>query len=76
MATVTIQEAQAPLAELIDHLRAGEELTITRGDQPIARLQAEGPNPAMPWVPGSAAGKLVVVCEDESHLYDFAESMR
>jgi len=51
-------------------------LTITRGDQPIARLQAEGPNPAMPRVPGSAAGKLVVVCEDESHLDDFAESMR
>ena len=76
MATVTIQEAQARLAELIDHLRAGEELTITRGDQPIARLQAEGPSPTMPRVPGSAAGKLVVFCEDDSHLDDFAESIR
>ena len=41
MATVTIQEAQAPLAELIDHLRAGEELTITRGDQPIAAADTD-----------------------------------
>jgi antitoxin (DNA-binding transcriptional repressor) of toxin-antitoxin stability system len=76
MATVTIEEAQARLAELIDHLRLGEELTITRGDQPIARLQAEGPSPAMPRVPGSAVGKLAVVCEDESHLDGFAEYMR
>ncbi|MFM7522345.1 MAG: type II toxin-antitoxin system Phd/YefM family antitoxin [Planctomycetota bacterium] len=76
MATVTIEKAQARIAELIDHLRAGEELTITRSDQPIARLQAEGPIPVMPRAPGSALGTLVVVCEDESHLDDFAEYMR
>jgi antitoxin (DNA-binding transcriptional repressor) of toxin-antitoxin stability system len=76
MATVTIEEAQARLADLIDHLRAGEELTITRGNQPIARLHAEAPNPATPRVPGSAIGTLVVVSEDESHLDGFAEYMR
>jgi len=76
MATVTIEEAQARLAELIDHLQAGEELIITRGEQLIARLHAEGPRPGLPRVPGSAIGLLTVVGEDESHLDDFVEYMR
>jgi len=41
MTTVTIEEAQAKLAELIEHLPAGEELMITRNELPIARLFAE-----------------------------------
>ena len=36
----TIEEAQAKLPELIDHLATGEELVITRNRQPIARLLA------------------------------------
>ena len=41
MTTVTIEEAQAKLAELIDHLASGEELVITRNQQSIARLLTE-----------------------------------
>ena len=41
MTTVTIEEAQAKLAELIEYLPAGEELMITRNELPIARLFAE-----------------------------------
>jgi hypothetical protein len=33
MATVTIEEAQAHLPDLIDHLYAGEEMVITRNAQ-------------------------------------------
>lgn len=38
MATVTIQEAQAKLAELIHQLSPGEEVLITENNQPVARL--------------------------------------
>jgi antitoxin (DNA-binding transcriptional repressor) of toxin-antitoxin stability system len=38
MATVTLQEAQAKLAELVHHLAPGEGVTITEDDRPVARL--------------------------------------
>ena len=38
MAVVTIQEAQASLTDLIHRLTPGEELVITEGDRPVARL--------------------------------------
>ena len=39
MTTVTIEEAQAKLPELIEQLVAGERLVITRNEQPGARLR-------------------------------------
>src|SRR5512132_3955021 len=39
MNTVTIEETQAKLPAIIDKLAPGEELIITRNDQPIATLQ-------------------------------------
>ncbi len=46
MTPMTIEEAQAKLSELIDHLAAGEERVITRNQQPIARRGiAEPPTP-------------------------------
>ena len=38
MSIVTIEEAQATLAELIDRLAPGEEVIITRNQQPVAKL--------------------------------------
>ena len=38
MLTVTIEEAQSKLAELIHGLTPGEEVVITENDQPVARL--------------------------------------
>jgi antitoxin (DNA-binding transcriptional repressor) of toxin-antitoxin stability system len=75
MATVTIEEAQARLPELIEHLATGEELVITRNQQPIARLLAEGKPTRKPRTPGSAKGMLTVLAEDDEHLQDFAEYM-
>ncbi|MGE0822250.1 MAG: type II toxin-antitoxin system Phd/YefM family antitoxin [Candidatus Binatia bacterium] len=37
-ATVTIEEAQAHLAELVSKLAPGEEIVITDNQQPVARL--------------------------------------
>jgi antitoxin (DNA-binding transcriptional repressor) of toxin-antitoxin stability system len=38
MNTMTIEEAQAKLPEIIDKLALGEEVLITRNDQPVAKL--------------------------------------
>jgi prevent-host-death family protein len=38
MMTVTVEEARARLAELLDRLQPGEEVVITRDAQPVAKL--------------------------------------
>ena len=40
MTTISIQEAQAKLPELIHQLDPGGEVVITENDQPVARLVA------------------------------------
>ena len=56
MATVTIEEAQAKLLDLIHTLQPNEKVVITENSQPVARLTpiVEG----MPRVPGMAQGKV------------------
>jgi prevent-host-death family protein len=73
--TVTIEEAQARLPELIDRLAPGEELVITRNDQPVAALVGKYQPARQPRRPGSAKGKLLILAEDEEHLEDFKEYM-
>jgi antitoxin (DNA-binding transcriptional repressor) of toxin-antitoxin stability system len=75
MTTVTIEEAQANLPELIDHLANGEELVITRNELPVARLLAEGKPKRKPRMAGSAKGMLTILADDKEHLTDFAEYM-
>lgn len=73
MPTLTIDEVQARLSEVIDQLRPGDEVVITRNDRPIARLTTELPV-GVP-IPGRCKGMLTVVAEDDEHLKDFAEYM-
>jgi len=73
--SVTIEEAQARLPELIAQLGDGETLVITQNQQPIARLLAERKDARKPRRPGSAKGILKVVSDDDEHLADFAEYM-
>ncbi len=75
MTIVTIEEAQAKLPELIEHLATGEELVITRNQQPIARLLAEAKPARRARKAGSAKGMLTILAEDDEHLEDFAEYM-
>jgi antitoxin (DNA-binding transcriptional repressor) of toxin-antitoxin stability system len=76
MSTVTIEEAQATLPEIIDKLEPGEELIITRNDQPIAKLVGQRRPVRKPRQPGSAKGKLIILAEDDEHLEDFKEYMQ
>jgi antitoxin (DNA-binding transcriptional repressor) of toxin-antitoxin stability system len=75
MKTVTIEEAQAMLPEIIAKLAPGEELIITRNDQPIATLVGQWRPARKPRQPGSAKGKLIILAEDDEHLEDFKEYM-
>ncbi|MCI0463156.1 MAG: type II toxin-antitoxin system prevent-host-death family antitoxin [Gemmataceae bacterium] len=74
MPTVTLEEAQARLPELIAQLAPGEEVVITRNAQPVAKLVSpprEQPQPVF----GRGRGKVVIVSEDEEHLKDFEDYM-
>jgi prevent-host-death family protein len=72
MPTVTIEDAQAHLKELIEHLAPGQEVIITQNDHPVARLVSSR-RPRKPRQPGNCKGMLTVVSDDDEHLKDFAE---
>ncbi len=73
--TVTLEEAQIHLAELVARLVPGEEVVITQDKQPIAKLIGQREGRHQPRQPGSAKGKLLLLSEDEEHLKDFKEYM-
>jgi antitoxin (DNA-binding transcriptional repressor) of toxin-antitoxin stability system len=57
MTTVTLEEAQARLPDLIERLAPGSEVVITRNQQPIARLRAEEKPKRKPRRAGNCRGK-------------------
>lgn len=72
--TISLEEAQATLADLIGKLGPGEEVVITKDDHPVAELRSlatEKPQPRF----GSCKGILTIVTADEEHLEDFTEYM-
>jgi prevent-host-death family protein len=75
MSTVTIEEAQVKLPEIIDNLAPGEELIITRNNRPVAKLVGQQHAVRKPRQPGSAKGKLIIHSDDDEHLEDFKEYM-
>ena len=75
MRTITIEEAQAKLPELIGDLSKGEELAIVEGERVVARLVGERPEPWRRLSFGFAKGMMTIVAEDDDHLRDFAEYM-
>jgi antitoxin (DNA-binding transcriptional repressor) of toxin-antitoxin stability system len=74
MQTITIEEAQSHLAEIIDNLNPGEEVVLMKENTPVARIVA-GPGEKPHPVPGRGKGMLTVISEDDEHLKDFAEYM-
>jgi antitoxin (DNA-binding transcriptional repressor) of toxin-antitoxin stability system len=74
MTTVTIPEAQANLPEIVENLKPGEEVILTRNQQPVAKLIPFLSAERQP-VFGSCRGKLVIVAEDDEHLKDFSDYM-
>jgi prevent-host-death family protein len=74
VSTVTVEEAQTHLAELIDNLAPGEEVVIVRNAVPVVKLVGLPPEKPQP-IPGRGRGKFIIVSEDDEHLQDFAEYM-
>ena len=64
MTTITIEDAQAKLPELIGGLSKGEELVITQGEKVVARIVGERSEPRRRRVPGFAKGMLTIVSDN------------
>lgn len=75
MSTITLSEAQSQLSDIVHRLFPGEEVVITEGDKPVAKLVGPTEQPMVPRQPGSARGQLVILKDDDEHLTDFAEYM-
>lgn len=74
MSTVTIEEAQAKLLDLIHALQSNEEVVITENDQPIARLVAITSQPVRKL--GTLRGTVLYMAPDfDAPLEDFKEYM-
>jgi prevent-host-death family protein len=74
MPTVTIQEAQAKLTDLIHRLVPGDEVVITENNRPVAKLVAPSAQKPSP-LPGRGKGMLTILVEDDEHLEHFKEYM-
>ncbi len=77
MSSISIDEARAKLSELIHGLHPGDEIVITEGEQPVARI--------LPAIPGEARkkrqlgtlrGTVTYIAPDfDAPLEDFKEYM-
>ena len=75
MSTVTLEEAQAHLGDLISRLTPGEELLIAQQGQPCAKLVRSG-RTSWPCRAGSAKDKILWIAPDfDAPLDDFEEYM-
>jgi antitoxin (DNA-binding transcriptional repressor) of toxin-antitoxin stability system len=72
--TISLEEAQATLADLIDKLGPGEEVVITKDAHPVAELRSLTTGKPQPRF-GSCKGMLTIVTDDEEHPEDFTEYM-
>jgi prevent-host-death family protein len=75
-ATITVEEAQAKLKDLIDKLAPGEEVVITQNEQPVAKLVGTPLPPRRPRRPGTLRGTVLYMAPDfDAPLEDFKEYM-
>ena len=76
MPTVTIQEAQARLSDLIHRLAPGDEVVITENDEPVAKLARTEPKKQWPCKAGSARETIHWMAPDfDEPLEEFKEYM-
>lgn len=73
--TVSVEEAQGKLKQLISQLGPGDELIITEDDRPIATLSAKTAEQRKRRVPGLGKGMITILSDDDEHLKDFSEYM-
>lgn len=74
MSSVTLEEAQARLPQLLEQLQPGEEITITEHGQPLAQVK-KVERTSWPCKAGSARGKIHMAPDFDAPLDDFEEYM-
>ena len=75
--TMAVEDIKMTLPELLDSLTPGDEVILTRNQQPIAKLVSEHPKPQPKLRPGPGLckGMITILSDDDEHLKDFAEYM-
>ncbi len=73
--TVSIEQAQASLRELIAKTASGESVVITQNQQPVAELRRISDSKPQPRF-GSCKGMIQIISDDDEHLADFTEYMK
>lgn len=74
--TISVDEAQAKLKDLIHQLAPGDAVIITENHQPVARLLSEPGKARQPRRPGNCKGMITLLVEDDEHLQGFADYMQ
>ena len=75
--TMAVEDLKLTLPELLDSLTPGDEVILTRNQQPVAKLRVPPPAPQrLPRVPGNCKGMITLLVEDDEHLKDFEEYMK
>jgi len=75
-ASITVEEAQTMLKELISKLAPGEEIVLTDNQRPVARLTATPETQRKPRQPGTLKGTVLYMAPDfDAPLEDFKEYM-
>jgi antitoxin (DNA-binding transcriptional repressor) of toxin-antitoxin stability system len=76
-ATMTVEEAQTKLKDLIHQMAPGDEIVLTENQQPVAKPVSELPKakPGLRPPPGLGKGMITILSDDDEHLKDFAEYM-
>ena len=76
MPTITIEDAQLRLPQLIEQMQPGEELLIMRDQEPVARLIAERKSARATRRPGTLRGTVLHMAADfNAPLEEFKEYM-
>jgi antitoxin (DNA-binding transcriptional repressor) of toxin-antitoxin stability system len=76
--TMAVEEIKLTLVELLDQLRPGEEIILTRKRQPVARLASTTPipQPKQRSGPGLCKGMITYIAPDfDAPLEDMREYM-
>ena len=72
MHTVDLNKAQAQLPELVESALSGEEVVLTKDDQPLVKLTPVASPEARPQF-GSAKGLITIADDFDAPLEDFNE---
>ena len=76
--TMAVEDIKVTLPELLDSLTPGDEVILTRNQQPVAKLVSEAPNPQPKPRPGPGLGKgmITFIAPDfDAPLEDMKEYM-